>query len=1013
MERFWDPLKGALKDETMGHIVQRKDDIEYVRTLIASGNLYQHDRINTPQKLATFLAELNGPSLADALSMNMRELSKRNVNLSAVPLTVDEHQMQQLDAAIAMFEMMIPPQQQEEQQQAPPPPPQEDVTSTTVWPMRDCVASCPERYTWYRTVWYRVNFAPLFVANANVKSFVDAHLQLVQYLDSLDDPCDERIDTEHMQYAPLRGAPIFSHSERTVTWHTLHDPLQWLHQHFPQHYWTVEEVVHHVMVDDNLVYDTYLDDGRWAPIHPQNAPLEHFRIYYACIYLANQCKTFIAQHAQERESCHFLWTFYAGLVDFFSYAASVPHEEVSDRVLLTPVGSTVMRSGQMQYTDALTPWEMHGAHVHVRAKHAGDLPDLFHVLHSIPLGGEQCTPPTRVGKIYQKSLPSACQQRHIITLITNTIRSDDAFWMLCSRLFWVMLAGLYPGDDTTQLTMRDLMRAKQLTSDKELFIGMLSSISSSDDNDEDGAPLVVRTAFRMHIIYMASFSNVYMETANECLDWERFVENTRHSAELIRTSDLLPAVDPLARARTLLVKTVKTPSARVGRIRRRSLAVTLTERTNEILEKIIIKDYHRRRLSSIPTELSEMDSHFKALRFYEHVLSPKCKSAIVNVLLRLPPEDRFTYKAFSLLTLPEYGGVSIETAERMYDLTRVYYTSSGMPKDFERVLDQFETRHFVIACFYLNVATQLEGIQFVPLDAETVRRTDEAMVRVRYHLFPGQTLPSNAYTVHIALCCGRVCTLMGQGKYGAKTVAFDMEKQCFVCSRGKLLHAKNKLGADNIEENGDESDKDEDQMQDLLAAQNDHIEPVENLLLQGIDLVADALKKNGRGTKRSKEMEARKAVRTERKRFNRIPCGQPVLTVDLRGRALVWGTTREKQRQYMFCPQCGAFHIYSILNFTGAIDGNYRCNECAGRETGHKAPKTCAYCKCVAPNEDHALPIMTLAHPRDGGGGEEWMYFCRNHYNIARRFHQKCSSKEMLWSIIQRVEHKHMMSHVK
>lgn len=1081
------PKRSVLSDETIAHIVQRKDEIDYVRALILNGDLYKHDRINTLEKLATFVAELQGPSLKDVMMMDMRELSKRNVNLSAVPLTEDEHQMQQLDEAIALYERM-----QEHANEEPPPPPAEPEPEPgnndyIVWPMNPKIAGNPALYTWYRTVWYRVNYCHLFLPRSKAKPFVDAHVPLVQYLDSLADPRDDLVNhATQLVYTPLRGAPTMNenldYSRRALTWYKVREnPLEVARRCFPKHWWTVEEVVAHVLTDDNLEYDAYLDNGQWAPIHPQEAPLEQFRIYYACIYLCNQCKELLllspARSAGDNNKEDALWAYYAGFVDFFSYVASVPSAQVSDTYLLTPVGSTVTRSGEMHYSDKLTPWEMHGAHAYLRAKHAGDLPDLFHVLHSIPLSGEQCTPSTRIGKIYQKSLPFACQRRHIITLIVNTIRSDDAFWALCSQLFWVMLAGLYPGDDRSVLTMRDLMRAKQLTGSKDEFVRMLQPCDpppavlcdpppappegdhNDDDNhtlipdsasggvgvgDENGGPLVVFTAFRMHIIYMASFNPVYVETARECLDWDRFVENTLESAELIRESDLLPA-DPLARARALLVKTVKNPNARVGRIRRRSLAVTLTDRTNEILEKVIIKDYYRRRQMPIPTELEMMDKHFKALRYYEHILSPKCKSAISNMLLRIPPEDRFTLKAFSVLTLPEYGGVSLETVERMYDLTRVYHTSNGMPKDFNRVLDQFEMRYFVIACYYFNMATELEGISFVPLDAETVRRTDEAMIHTRYHLFPGQPLPPNAYTVHIALCCGRVCTLMGQGKYGAKTVAFDVESQCFVCSRGKIMHSKNKLGADDEDtfaatgdadadeetflrpaqrdEDGDDEDDegDEDQVQEALAAQNDHIEPVENLLMRGIDLVSDAVKKNGRGTKRSKEMEARKAVRTERKRFNRIPCGQPVLTIDLRGRALIWGTTREKQRQYMFCPQCGAFHIYSVLNFAGAVDGRYRCNECASKESGHRDFRKCAYCERVtttspaasALSEHYKLPVMTMAHPRLGGGGEEWMYFCRTHYYIAKRYNRKCGSREMLWSIIQRVEHKRMMDNAK
>jgi len=286
------------------------------------------------------------------------------------------------------------------------------------------------------------------------------------------------------------------------------------------------------------------------------------------------------------------------------------------------------------------------------------------------------------------------------------------------------------------------------------------------------------------------------------------------------------------------------------------------------------------------------------------------------------------------------------------------------------------------------------------------------------------------------LCCGRVCTLMGQGKFGAKMIAFDMEKQCFVCSRGKNLHKKNKLGADAKEccedefedeeeeeddfgeeefEDDDEDGNDEiasDEEIDVDQARNDHIEAVDDIILGTIDhLVSDAIKQNGRGSKRSVEMIDRKAIRTERKRFNRIPCGQPVITVNLRGRALIWGKTGEKQKQFLFCPNCGAFHVYSILNFSGAIDGSYRCNECAAKESGHTSHNQCAYCARTVVG-DTFLDIATLRNPKESTGGRERMYFCKNHYNITKRYYIKCVTKETLWSIIKKVEHKRMMKYI-
>lgn len=1004
MEEVWfSPPSGGgepLIDEIIINSIRRGEDLTYIRNFVQSGGLQHHERINSIEKLASFLADLNGPSLTEAMMLNIGMLSKLNYNMAAVPLTETERQIKQMEDHFYNDDIL-----KEVEKDVLPPPPEEEggghhEVGDFIWPcIFPQVAQNPHLYTWYRTVWYRVNVSFLYVSREKAMAYANAHLPQIRYLDSLMDPRDDLIDTNRLTYFPMKGAATMNaninYFKREVVWRKIRKtPLEHLCEAFPEKKWTIETLVSMPNCYDFLKNSTacYLDNDSWAPIRPDDAPVETHSIYRACVFLANQCRTTLSGRVEDMDA---LWTYYASFVEFFSYVSMCenPAVEASDTYLLTPLGSSVGRKGDAIYSGKLSPWEMYGTHLDVRTRHAGDLPDIFHLINTIPLAGEQCTPTTRLGKIYQKCLPFACQRRLIIDLIVETINTDDAFWELCSQLFWVMLAGLYPGDDRSELTMRDLMRAKELTQNKETFITALNPPPLAPC--QNGGPLVVFTAFRLHIIYMASFNPTYVECARECIDWDHFVENTRESAQLIRSSDLIPN-DPFERARTKMIKTIKNSNARVSRIRRRSLAVTLTKETNEVLEKLIFKDYFEKRSgvsnSSPPLRGGE------ELLYYTHILSPTCKGSIANFLLRLPPQERFTYNAYSILTLEEYGGVTLNTVDLMHALTTVYFTSKGMPKDFARVIDQFGVRDFVIACYYFNIATELERISFIPLDATTVERTDAAMVsRKRYNLYPGQAIPSDAYNVHIALCCGRICTLMGQGKFGAKAVAFDMEKGCYVCSRGKLSHKKNKIvvsppfggGNDNPDDFDDEEfdeDGGEDVFADIVEAQNDHIESVDQLLLGGLDLVSDSVKQDGRGTKRSKEMNDRKAIRTERKRFNRIPCGQPILTINLRGRALIWGNTGEKQKQYMFCPECGAFHVYSIFNFSGAINGLYRCNECAAKEVGHKEYHCCAYCK------------------KDATDIVNDMYFCKNHYLTAKKWSGRCINNNMLLSVIAKIE---------
>jgi hypothetical protein len=242
------------------------------------------------------------------------------------------------------------------------------------------------------------------------------------------------------------------------------------------------------------------------------------------------------------------------------------------------------------------------------------------------------------------------------------------------------------------------------------------------------------------------------------------------------------------------------------------------------------------------------------------------------------------------------------------------------------------------------------------------------------------------------------------------------------------MHAHNKLDNDEEEDDSldDEDDENAKEKEDVnlaervLEAQNDQLDDyMADLDLGGLDLIADAVKKKGRGTKRSAAMEARKSIRNERKTFNRIPCGQPVINISLRGRALIWGGTKENRAMFLFCPKCGALHAYTILNFSGAIDGLYRCNECARKETAHLQYRRCAYCDKTGQlvvTEKCRLYVYCPDKPKtpltDAEDSYQHMYFCRAHYSIAKRFaHDR--PKEELFEKIRYVEHMRLVENAK
>lgn len=811
------------------------------------------------------------------------------------------------------------------------------------------------------------------------------------------------------------------------------------------------------------------DDMEWAPF--PNAQPETHTIYYKLVAQLNACMRLMMSQAHAPGLGDQLWLYYASWTELFHYCIAAGR--MDDEFLTLPIGSKREgRFGVMQLNDTASPWTLWGgwAHEGTRVFAADDLPDLYGMLSSIPLRGEQHAPRYVLGKIYQKALPFACGRRHIIKLIGMAAMEEPGLWTLFQRLSWTMLANLYPGELAAphgRLGMRDLLRIKELTDDREALMDALAVRNPS----ASGASLIVFTIFRMHILHMASFQPQYVEQASQCVDWPFFRADSIKLANLVRHYHLF-GVDCMATARLHLGKTVKTPNARVHRMRRRSLSVTLMDQINEKLEKTLLKTMRtlqreQRLLASLSVD-QFMGSRSLFARFiqrqlaspdddegeqgqgqgrlinvakyleesretvdlickrFQDALTVTCKSAILNALIALPPEQRMTGPAFAMLTAPGMGGISDQCVALLCDLVRTYELKAA-PKEFRQRIGQLDFDHFMVVCFYLNAAALVDRISFVALDADTVQRTDAAMTR---RLVPGTQFDADsAYSVYVALCCERICTLQGRGKYGNRKVAYDVERQCYVCAAGKkhideaLSKRMDGGGGGGDEEQEDQGkggkkgkkgkggkkakrslleqlDDDDDNEGYGDGDDDDDDEDNEDLLGQ----------MQGAMDEHAAEMQERKAIRNMRKRASRVPCGQPVLRINLRGRALVWGNTADSKRQYMRCPECASLHLYSVLGFSDSESGLYRCPECARKELMHLPYRTCAYCgpaRAVVADTD----CVSVFCPGVLDAQDLWqrLYFCKVHLRIVQR--HATLPKPQLWERIRQLQEQRALLH--
>jgi len=670
------------------------------------------------------------------------------------------------------------------------------------WSGRTRFASSLAEYSYYITVYLRVNCASALGSSPKIKEFVNAHIPVLRYLDALEDPRDACLELP-LPYTPL-GKTHYDEDRNAIEIEsqTVHQtrpyPLQVIRAEFPNAPWTFEEVL--------------------------ERKLER-TVRNACLHVMAQCQEYHEKCAQTQQVRDALWFYHACFLDYLynyrdEYETYMPVE--------------------------LYPFDN-------RAFTAYDLPSAFHVLTQIPLWGEQCAPGFPLGKFIQKSLPFAGARRTLISHTDKLIATNEAFWRVFSAIFYCMLTDMYPEHLSVAGSrcwdVNRLLRMKQIASEKHI---MRKALTQNSARENDKGCFIVFTAFRMWIALMTDNQAHFRD---QVIDWGAFTTQTVAMAHEIRKAADIFGNDVFAGARDV----ANQHKMKVYRYRKSALVDTLLEKMTDCLEKDIYK--------SIEFLKSQEHHHPALLRRIDTTLDASIKTNVMNALIRAPRQDWLTPRCLSIMHIPEYGGVRASSIQLVLDMMHVYY-DSAKPKDFERILDEFHVPDFKVVCWYFHVVHLLNRIEFQALTFQQVVQIEGAMAE-RYTLFPGQQLPTHAYSVFFTLCCGKIKTLCGVNEYGHRDIAYDMERNVYVCAKS---HKKQII-----------DDDDEDY-----------------------------------------ESE-RKQARQHRKTFNHIPCNDnPVLCIPLRGFMLIYNKTD----RYMHCPQCAAFHRFQWTGYHGA---NYACTECHGK----------------------------------------------------------------------------------
>ena len=871
-----------------------------------------------------------------------------------------------------------------------------DSEFTLLWnhPKIDHIAANDyQNYTWLITVWLRINVSHHINSSSNsfysnnkytnekLHKFKNNHLSVIKFLDTFEDPSDDIISGDFITslLSPLGNSCYsedFTQWEPTFVEHIQirETPLEGLKREFPLYEFDPLKI--------SIVVYYERSDFHFDPLRENALKVwGTYTKYIGCVVVLQQLYELRLDHPQN-DNLHY---FYVAFVDLFYYCINSEWHDMSDTVL----------EQYMKNNVGISIWDANNPMVDTRAFHAGDLPDLFRTLSNIPLNGEQHKPDFIAAKIIQKSLPFCGQRRKLIQAVCEFTTVSNAFWKLFSKVLWCVLAGMYPEDDYRP-DMHKLLRVRQLTDETcaRRYLNDYLKIG-----EYEGSALIVVAAFRRYITYIAQFNEHYLIEARKCIAWDDFEKDTLSRANFMRRCGLENNADVFSEMRSKMMYIHKHVSDfPVYRYKKYSLIKTLVQHCNDTLEKTVyaslqiwisdracltnmeqlrtnnasvaqIRSYSAENSAVIWDTFSNksigLDECFKICKekidwFIEKLskdIPKRCKENIINVLIKVPKDDRLNKKAIQIIELPKYGGASTIATKTILAMANVY-RNNPVPRRFNALIRKLDIYDFKIVCWYLNMVYFLEKINFTIWDAGTVERIDFAMTHKRNVLLRGQNIPKSSFDVYLTLCCSRIATFQGSSYFGHEYVSFDINSGRVACCKKPSKKKKQKTSSHNNHD------------------------------------------------------DTRKFVRNKRKKFNHIPCkGQSIMRINLRGFQLVYGSDRDNLKRYCHCPKCGSFHEFEWCNFAGSKDAKYRCKECKEKELVMDIVYECCYClarpsKPITHSEalKRSLYIM---YPMDEHEPFKLKYFCKKHYKYAK-IKSNQLPKKYLWPYIQKKEQKKM-----
>lgn len=553
-----------------------------------------------------------------------------------------------------------------------------------------------------------------------------------------------------------------------------------------------------------------------------------------------------------------------------------------------------------------------------------DLPDLFPALFQIPLYGLKMDADfgnAFIVRCFQKCLPFASQSRRLAQAVVKEMTVSPAFNNLICKLFWCMLTNMYSSPACPFLTMNYLLRVDYICNTPKVLLVYFKAIKKQDDL----CP-ILRLAFQLYIVKLLETNPWYMEATASYIDWKSYIKVThKQHASIFKDVNIIYSEDWIQQM-TPGIRHFETPIHHYFEETPAGFLAKLMFQTlqHEIFPKLLQE------------EMVTLDEAETIEKYLEDptILSVETKQNILDILINIPIEQRYTPESISILQLEMYGGVDRESLKKITEFL-CQYSSTIKPKGIKTMLQTILYTDFCTVLWYFYVVTLLEKIQIVPLPPSVTAGIDTAMLTNRYVTLPGQELSPTVYDVYISLCCGNVKTLDWNHSFGTTDIVYDVDTQESSCS-----HTSNTPVSINAE-----------------------------LTLKDV--------KKGKGYIHDKHVNKR--IRDMKTEFTHIPCvNNPVLRVNLRGFLLRYRATKSTWIEYIHCPSCGAFHKYKHGNWTT----QYHCDECLVHEP---VAAICCMCEITLQQKTLEKASLTIINPDPNREGDyiQHLYFCKKHRRAA------------------------------